>query len=196
MRLPMTLPFGARLAVLLLMATTLRGDCPDLSRAKSSTPDMHVGRFYDAYWGFSVRIPKGLRGYSDPAPNPMHGIDIPISDNHRAVVYLLAYDKPLDTRMTTIDEDQLRVLRSSGSLARVSGPARSRVSGLFAASYDVTYNCGANDPLTETFLLLENPNHRVFYRIGLYSPKSRRHTDEKLFRKILSTWRAHAIRAE
>lgn len=179
---------------MLTVTTILRGECPDLSRPDITKLQKHVGHFYDSYWGFSVDIPDNLAGYSDPAPNPMHGFDIALPDAPPAIVYVLAYDKPVDTPLKTIEADQLLVLHSGGSVSRVLGPATSRVGGLAAARYDVTYKCSGNDPLQETFVIVENPGRRVFYRIGLYTHKSRRETDEKLFCRILSTWRAHPIK--
>lgn len=181
---------------LFLVAEASRGDCPDLSRANASGSNIHIGRFYDSYWGFSVRIPEHLRAYSDPAPAPMHGINVVIADNPRAIVYLLAYDKPVDTPFKTIVDDQLDILRSGGSVARLSTSKRSRVGGLSALRYDVTYSCGGNDPLTETFLLFENPSRRVFYRIGLYTSRSKRESNERVFRRFLSGLKVYPIKSQ
>lgn len=191
----MQLPVGVRrclriAALLTLVAVKVGADCPDLITRREGL-ERYTGHFYDSYWGFSLDIPESLAGYSDPPPSPMHGIEIPMHAAPAAVAYFLAYDKPLTARMREIEKDQLLVLRAGEVIEKISRRKTVRMGGLPAVRYEVTYRCGGDDPLHETFFLIENPGRRVFYRVGFFGHQSRFKADERQFRKIAATFRAH-----
>ncbi|HEX3108778.1 MAG TPA: hypothetical protein VHU41_06760 [Thermoanaerobaculia bacterium] len=178
--------------MLLMSVAAVRAECPDLTRLGSNASAAFVGRFYDSYWALSFQIPSGLTAYSDKAPNPMHGIVIPLPWSPPSAIYVFAYDKPRAASMKTVESDQMEVLRSGGSIASISSRHSSRIDSRIAAEYDVAYACGGDDPLMEQFFLVENPGHGIFYRIGLYSHRSRWKSDQTVFRKIIATCHIHA----
>jgi len=161
---------------------------------KSRAEVVHKGRYFNHNYGYSVFLPSGLIGTSDPPPLPQHGFGITLSRNPSAYIWVdgsfnaadwASLDEAIDYRLDTIKERE----GNSEVLSRIS----TRLHRLPAIRFTVRYKGpSTGEPIVEDVIIAIRKRRRdvgIVYATGLTTPESRYPKDKELLNRLLKTWR-------
>jgi hypothetical protein len=158
---------------------------------------VHVGRYVNHQYGFSVRIPKGLQATCSPRPMPQHGFTIDLSRKANVDAYVTVftgYDALLQRTLNGAvaaklkDNDPSVVLLSKENIRLGNLPAVRIVSKFKDKS-------GIEKIADEVIAYKPVPKDDapIIYELTLSSPVSHYKRDRLIFNQVITSWRAVRI---
>lgn len=151
------------------------------------------GQYTNYEYGYTVSIPKGFVGISDPSPQPQHGFGITLSKQPKAEIlvggtYNAAEYESLDE---AVDAD-LDWLKKQVTELEVLKRAPTTLGNLQAMQLMVRYKSPASGETMMRDLITAIRNRKeetgIVYEIGLTTPEARHDEDSKVFDQVVKTW--------
>lgn len=168
-------------------------EVPDLENVARMVA--HRNRYSNYEYAYSVKIPQGLIGLSDPAPVPQHGIGITLSKEPKSYLwvdgsYNAAFLESLDAAINR----HLEWIAEDGADLEVVRREKTHLQQLPAMRLVVRYKSFATGEIRVQDLLVafrpdEDTERGITYTIGLIAPESRYNEDVMVLEKIVNGWR-------
>lgn len=152
-------------------------------------------RYSNYVYAYSIEIPQGLVGFSDPDPQPKHGIGITLSkhpksylwiDSSYNAIFLESLDAAINQHLEWLAEDRagVEVLRRE----------KTHLQKLPAMRLVARYKSFATGEIRVQDLIVafrpyEDDERGITYTIGLIAPESRYNEDVRVLERIINGWR-------
>lgn len=165
---------------------------------------VHRQRYSNYEYGYSVLIPNGLVGISNPSPSPQHGFEIVLSKRPAAGIRVDGnYDAELYGSLEGAAEARLRWLKRENNLSEVEvlRSEQATLQNLQAVRQSVRFN----DPGSGEMMILDfiaairsedeggEDETRVLYTISLSTPEARYKEDKVILEQVINSWRARPL---
>jgi len=141
------------------------------------------GVFRIPTYGYSIRIPEGLKGTYAPAPAPLHGVRIALNDSGSAFLWVDGGYNSAEQSLSEMLDDVVNSAAEKGSI-ETKTRSKTRLGTLFAESITVRYKpAGAPEPeIREEVIALRNMTRgpAIVYTIGMISPADKAPMNRKL----------------
>lgn len=188
----------AALAAMWLPSETRQWTARDQGQCRAT------GTYRNAYYGFQLRIPSGLRGCpNSPIGMTDHGVLIPISPSAGRVVEAYAgYNSALSADLeeaAAAHIESLRATRAEPASPAVVRRAPGRLGSLEAVRIVIVYKdkITGTDRVKDTTLALRSVNKSVEapsheYQVSLRTDQKNYERDRPVLENVLRTWREGA----
>jgi hypothetical protein len=185
------------LATLIIIAfSILAGDntCGSFPDRDFGGPDMpkHTRIYANSIYGYSVRIPNGLAGYSSPSPTPQHGFGIVLSWEPRAYIsFDGSYNAWGAKNVSELQEIQLKWVAEKAAHVVSIRKYRWRIGPLSARRFVAHHRCNQAKGtfIEDTTIAL----HRgIVYTATLLTTKERYQEDKVVMERMMRDWRSLA----
>jgi len=173
-----------------------RDEIPDLNE-EYGIP--YRNQYSNYMYAYSVELPQGLVGYSDPDPQPKHGIGITLSKQPKSYLwvdgsYNAAFLESLDAAIN----QHLEWLAEDGTDIEVLRREKTNLQELPAMRLVARYKSLATgeirvQDLAVAFRPHEEDERGIKYTIGLIAPESRYNEDAAVLERIVTKWRVKPL---
>lgn len=164
------------------------GDFPGPAFESGKLPK-YTGTYSNPYYGFSVKIPKGLVGHNTPPPAPDRGFGVLLSSSPRSYIHFLARDGGSEPP-EAIEQEHLEWLKEGAKEILSVKHIKTKLGSLNARRHIATYTCHNNpEVFIEDELIAVSADRHIAYEVGLLTCKSRYKKDKIIFEQVLKTWR-------
>ena len=158
----------------------------------------YQGRYLNEVYGYSIEIPKGLRGEGVSPPAPNHGVTIILSEQPEARIWT---DGSFNSLFwSSLDEavaDRIEGNRNVVSQVEVIKRSNTRLHDLNAVHLTLRHkDRGASEFVVEDVVLaLRDTKDEVgiVYSISLTTVESRYNRDKEVFDEIVRSWRVRHL---
>lgn len=158
----------------------------------------HRGMYRNHIYGYSLAVPSGLVGITDPAPAPQHGIMIPLSDDSKEQIWIDgSYNAALWSTTEDAMNEHIDWLRKEADGVIQSSRQKIRL-GRFIAIRDVThYDDRATGEAMVQDLTLAMRNAKgegeILYTIGLRTRKLDYEKHKPILNDVIKGWRTESL---
>lgn len=166
------------------------------------------GLYENDVYGYSIRIPAGMRGAGSTPPAPQHGFGIDL-DNPRSTAWKDARDFPKSYlyvdgsynsfgwgRAKDAAHAHLGYLRDDGGKVRVLETKRASLGGLDAVRIFALYEEGGEQMAYDAvfaFRVEEDGEASVVYTLALSTPLSKYKRDRPVLEEVRAAWHLQPI---
>ncbi len=167
--------------------------------ARAADEQLWRGKYVNFEYGYSLAIPRGLIGVSPPAPWPQHGVDIRLTQDNRAHIFVnadfSASDYPsLDAALDS-DLEEVRKNRTNVTIVN-RGPQN--LGSLKAIGVVLKYKDKTSDEtiVEESLTAIRRkrrPEEAILYTIRLKTPEVRYRDDLESFLRVVRSWRLRPL---
>ena len=175
-------------------------ETPDEIPSFDTSDVAHKKRYSNYEYGYNVKIPSRLVGFSSPAPLPQHGIGIILSKTPKSYIWIdgsynaLCFESP----DAAIDEELEWLKEASEPGIEVIRREKTYLNKLSAIRLTVKYRSrAAKENRVQDLVLAFRPNEidepEIIYTISLTASESRYKKDAVNFEKIIKGWRTKAV---
>jgi hypothetical protein len=165
---------------------------------------VHRQQYSNYEYGYTVLIPSGLVGVSNPSPGPQHGFEIVLSKRPAAGIRVDgSYDADLYGSLEEAAEARLRWLKRDNNLTEIEvlRSEQATLQNLQAVRQAVRFSePGSGEKMVLDFVAairIENEGGdeetRVLYTISLSTPESRYRDDQEILEQVITSWRAKPL---
>ncbi|HXI91061.1 MAG TPA: hypothetical protein VNO24_13680 [Blastocatellia bacterium] len=164
------------------------GDFPE-KRFDESENTKWTNRYVNFVYRYSVKIPKGLSGYSDLPPSPQHGVGIVLSWEPRAYIYFDGSYNSSGARNTReLEQEHLKWLAEESSQITGILHHKSRLGLVSARRYVARHTCRK---LQGTFIEDETImlHKGIVYTASLLTSPDRYSRDKAVLDQMMRSWR-------
>ncbi len=170
---------------------------------EANTEDAVFGGVYEnGVYGYSVRIPAGMRGAGSTPPAPQHGFGIDL-DNPRSTAWKDAREFPKSYlyvdgsynsfgwgRAKDAAHAHLSYLRDDGGKVRVLETKRASLGGLDAVRIFALYEEGGEQMVYDAAFAfrMDGGEASVVYTLALSTPLSKYERDRPVLEEMLAGW--------
>lgn len=158
------------------------------------------GPYSNYEYGYSITIPEGVIGVSNPSPYPQHGFSIPLSNQPEAQIWVDgSFNAAMYTSLPEATENYLKYLRDESEEVEVLIRESVKLHKLNAMRVVAKYK---NKAISTTMIqdlviaIRQNANAdepEVIYTLRLRTPESRYATDKDILDMLISTWRTTSL---
>ena len=152
-------------------------------------------RYSNYVYAYSVEIPQGLVGFSDPDPQPKHGIGITLSKQPKSYLWVDgSYNAAFLESLDAVVKQHLEWLADDGTDIEVLRREKTYLQKLPAMRLVARYKSLATgevrvQDLVVAFRPYEGDERGIKYTIGLIAPESRYNEDAAILERIVNGWR-------
>lgn len=179
------------ISILILLPLAAGDDCGRFPWAGFGSPDMpkHTGSYSNSIYGYFVRIPGGLAGYSAAPPAPEHGFGVVLSWEPRAYIsFDGSYNAAFAESLREIEETHLKWVREKAERVLSVERRQVRLGPLRARRYIARHTCrNATGRFVEDTTMALHKG--VIYSATLLTTEERYAKDRAVLEQMLRSWR-------
>jgi len=154
-----------------------------------------VGAYSNPNYGFAVRIPDGLSGHDDPAPNPHHGFGIALSWEPRSYIAFDGSYNAIGWSAAEMETWHLRVLSDESERVLLVQRETAKLGPLDARRIIVRRTCkGHVGTFVADQTLALSADRGIVYSATLVTVERRFERDRVVLGEMLKTWKLSPIR--
>lgn len=159
-------------------------------------------RYSNYVYAYSVEIPRGLVGYSDPDPLPKHGIGITLSKQSNSYLWVDgSYNALFLESLDAAADQHLEWLADEGTDIEMLRREKTRLGKLPAMRLAARYKSLATgemwvQDLVVAFRPYEDDERGIIYTLGLVAPESSYQEDVAVLQMVAAGWRMKRLPRE
>jgi hypothetical protein len=164
-----------------------------------------VGRYTNFDYAYSVLVPEGMMGATDPAPSPQHGFGIDLMHPTTtdwtgqkgfpdAYLYVDGHYNSAD--LASPDEamqESLKFLNEKFGHTRLLRKTPTRLGGLRALRFVASYRKSGEEMIEDEIVAFRKKEDDIVYSIDLTTPVSRYPRDKSLVTQMQKSWLADPL---
>jgi hypothetical protein len=170
---------------------TVCGDFPTYS-PDSVSAIKHKGWYGNYSWGYSVVIPEGLIGVSDPPDHPQHGFCIELSKDPYGYIWVDGSSNSLEWKSKNEAANAYLAIIKEGNRKILSTQKyKVKLNGFPALRLVVRYACPDVIRIRDYFIAIDR--RQIVYTIGLSTAEDGYGSYKKILENIANTWQLQKI---
>jgi hypothetical protein len=159
-----------------------------------------VGRYTNFNYAYSVLVPKGMMGGTNPPPSPQHGFGIDlmhptttdwIKQEGFPNAYVSVDGSYNSLEWASLDEamqESLKFLSEDYGNSRLLTKKRIRLGGLRALRFVASYRESGEEMIEDEIVAFRKKGDDIVYSIDLRTPASRYARDKSVVTQIQNSW--------
>ena len=173
-------------------AASAFAQCNDFPPLPFGSPETAVRSEYgNAQYGYAVRLPAGITGYTAADPAPDHGFGILLRAEPRGYLYVDGTYNALDEpNVQSVADTHARWLTDSAKKVLSVSRSDAKLGYLRAVRIVSRYTCGKrNGTFIQDETVALSKDHGIVYAVALLTTEEHYAADRKLLRQLLDSWR-------
>lgn len=163
------------------------------------------GRYTHFDYAYSVLVPAGMTGATDPPGGSQHGFGIDLTNPTTTAwterdslpkAYLYVEGSYNSAELASLDDavqESLKFLKEKDGRSRLLSKRRTRLGGLPAIRFTASYDEGNEAMTEEEIIAFRGPDSDIVYSIDLRTPASRYARDKSLVTQMQKSWLADPL---
>lgn len=151
----------------------------------SSASEIIRGKYRNVFFGFSVKVPKGIEARSDPPPTPDRGFGILLPSG----TYISFLAQGEHGPIAELENERVANLKTRTAHVRSLDYRTSLLGRTKAQQLTAVYDCGSSETeYMEEFRLVFDEERHTLYEARIVARKGEFAHDKRIYEEIAKTW--------